>query len=176
MSQPGLRIDFIESRGRIALVPAMVLACGVIALSVTVLQWREAAGRVEELRLRIDDRQRVRQERGSGDQEDAAIRKAAGEIAVALAVPWDDMLRDLESAGIESKSEVALLGIEPDRAHGRVTITAETRSLPAALEYLKRLQDRPAVRNALLLSHEIQDKSADRPVRVQIAAEWGKST
>ena len=100
----------------------------------------------------------------------AAAAAAAGE----LATPWSRMLADLEQAGGASGGDVALLSIEPDRKSHKVRLFAEARTLPAALAYVQRLQDLPAVRNALLESHAVQADSPENPVRVQITADWSQ--
>jgi hypothetical protein len=67
---------------------------------------------------------------------------------------------------------VSLLEVEPDREHGRIRVLAESRSLVSALAYLERLQKAATLANPLLQSHEVRDEVAERPVRVEIVADW----
>jgi hypothetical protein len=175
MSQPKLRLDFVARPRRLSPLQAAVLGCGMLAAIWSVSLWLGNVARTEALQLKLDERSRAVSRGGLLEAADPVLMKDAAGVVAALSVPWSHMLTDLESAGKESNGDVAVLGVEPDREHGRVTITAEARTLVAALAYLKRLQDRPAVGNALLQSHEVQDKVPDRPVRVQITAEWKRS-
>ena len=82
------------------------------------------------------------------------------------------MLDDLEAASRDSDNSIAVLSVQPDRETRRVTLVAEARSLPAALNYVQRLQHSKSLRHPMLDSHEVRTDSAERPVRVQITAEW----
>jgi hypothetical protein len=100
----------------------------------------------------------------------------AQHVAHELQTPWAAMLDDLETATASTHGEVALLTVEPDRLRQRLKLTAEARSLPAALRYVQSLQQHPSLHDALLESHEIRTDVAERPVRVQIVADWRIST
>lgn len=104
----------------------------------------------------------------------AALR--AGEDAAAiereLSIPWSQLLAELEAASHDSTSTIALLQVEPDPTKRIVKITAEARSLPAALEYLERLQQSKVLRYPMLESHERKKDDPEHPVRVKLAAEW----
>ena len=82
------------------------------------------------------------------------------------------MLDDLEAATAGTNGDVSLLTVEPDRVNRKLKLTAEARSLPAALQYVQRLQKNPALHDALLESHQIRTEITERPVRVQIVADW----
>lgn len=89
-----------------------------------------------------------------------------------LAVPWAQLLSELESASVDMSSRVALLAVEPDASKRTVTITAETRSLSDALAYLERLQASRVLRYPMLESHERRKDDPEHPIRVKLAAEW----
>ena len=82
------------------------------------------------------------------------------------------MLDDLEAASRDSDDSISVLSVLPDRETRRVTLVAEARSLPAALNYVQRLQHSKSLLHPMLDSHEVRTDSAERPVRVQITAEW----
>ncbi|MEI8296895.1 MAG: hypothetical protein WCH32_02620 [Pseudomonadota bacterium] len=96
----------------------------------------------------------------------------AAKIEAELSVPWSQLLSELEIAGQDSESTVSLLQVEPDPAKHTVRITAEARSLPAALAYLQRLQKSKVLRYPMLESHELKKDDPEHPVRVKLAAEW----
>lgn len=98
------------------------------------------------------------------------------EMSRALTAPWSALLTDLETQAKRSNGDVALLRIEPDRTHGSLLLVAEARTLPAALKYVEQLQGLPSLRRAVLLSHELQKEDPQRPVRVEITANWSQGT
>jgi hypothetical protein len=107
-------------------------------------------------------------------QGPAALRSAedAASIERELSIPWSQLLAELESASHDSASTIALLQVEPDPTKRIVKITAEARTLPAALEYLQRLQKSPLLRYPMLESHERKKDDPEHPIRVKLAAEW----
>jgi hypothetical protein len=54
-------------------------------------------------------------------------------------------------------------------------VIAEARSLTAALRYVQRLQQSRTLAHPLLDSHEVRGDVPERPVRVQITADWKPS-
>jgi len=104
----------------------------------------------------------------------AALKQAeeAATIERELAVPWSQLLGELEAASHDLSSKVALLQVAPDAAKRSVEITAEVRSLPDALAYLERLQQSKVLRYPMLESHERKKDDPEHPVRVKLAAEW----
>ena len=102
---------------------------------------------------------------GHAAEDTAAIERE-------LSIPWSKLLAELEAASHDSASTVALLQVEPDPAKHTVRITAEARSLPAALAYLERLQHSRVLKFPMLESHELKKDDPEHPVRVKLAAEW----
>jgi len=100
--------------------------------------------------------------------EEAEAAKAARE----LAIPWTELLAELESASHDLAPKVSLLGVEPDADKRSVRITAEVRTLPDALEYLQRLQQSPVLRYPMLESHERRKDDPQHPLRIKLSAEW----
>jgi hypothetical protein len=92
-----------------------------------------------------------------------------------LGTPWTALLNDLESAAQDNGDDVALLEVAPDRARRQVRISAEARSLPAALAYVTRLQSTSTLIFPVLEKHEVISSGRDRPVRFEISAEWSLS-
>lgn len=97
---------------------------------------------------------------------------AAAAIEKQLSVPWSRLLAELEGASQDVASTVSLLEVEPDAAKHLVRITAEARTLPAALAYLERLQKSPVLRYPMLDSHELRKDDPEHPIRVKLSAEW----
>ena len=172
MSLPSLNIEFSSAVRSPSLGAFALAAVGAIALLGVSLQYRAAATRAEGLQLQLAEKQRLAAPAFATSIDTPQMQADAATVTAELATPWSQLLGDLETAGVDSKGAVALLGIEPDRATGRVKLTAEARSLPAALTYLQRLQRSGTLQHPLLDSHEVRVDVPERPVHVQISADW----
>jgi len=95
--------------------------------------------------------------------------KQANKIIAKLALPWDELFRIVESSVDENTTLIAL---EPDAERGEVQITVEARNLAAMLDYVKRLQESPALKDVHVASHQIQQQDPQRPVRFVVSAKW----
>jgi hypothetical protein len=103
-----------------------------------------------------------------------SLRSAAEVVTIEkeLAVPWTRLLAELEAASHDSAGKVSLLQVEPDPGKRLLRITAEVRTLPDALAYLKRLQDSEVLRHPMLESHERRKDDPQHPLRIKLSAEW----
>ena len=100
--------------------------------------------------------------------------KSAAEAATVereLSIPWTRLLAELEAASHDS-SAVSLLHVEPDSGKQLVRITAEVRTLPDAIAYLRRLQKSAVLRYPMLESHELRKDDPEHPLRIKLSAEW----
>lgn len=93
----------------------------------------------------------------------------ASRVIDKLDLPWDSLFAAVESA---FNQQATLLAIEPDAETRQVRLTAEAKDFPAMLDYLKQLQQSPALRDAYLSSHQINQQDSQRPVRFVINARW----
>lgn len=169
MSLPLLKSDFIAHR-RTAVAPWLIAALGVLAAGGMLLEQRALIDEAAGLELKIASAAPA--PGATTDRADQALNKEARTISQRLATPWGAVLDDLEAATRDSGDSIAVLSVQPDRDTHRVTLVAEARSLPAVLSYVQRLQKSKSLRYPLLDSHEVRNDSAERPVRVQITAEW----
>jgi hypothetical protein len=101
-----------------------------------------------------------------------AAQAEVAKVQHELSIPWTQLLAELETVSHDMKSQVSLLGVEPDAEKHVVRITAEVRSLPDALAYLQHLQQSPVLRYPMLESHERRKDDPDHAVRIKVAAEW----
>ncbi|MFO1401006.1 MAG: hypothetical protein U1F30_07310 [Steroidobacteraceae bacterium] len=174
MSRPALHLDFVAPAPQPRWPGAALLLAGIVTVAATAVAWQRTAATAAGMHLRVDARAANRHM--ALQQPSAELLGSAAAASRELAMPWGLMLSDLESAGKASASDVALLAVTPDSRTGRIAITAEARTLPLALGYLQQLQSRPAVHDAVLVAHELQVGAADRPVRIQISADWRRGT
>jgi hypothetical protein len=163
-------MDFLPPSRKPGGVAVLLLALGVFAASWAAWDYERSVDHVAGLSLRLAQVTGTRMA-GPNVARDRVIAEAQ-KVALELQTPWAAMLDDLESATAATKGDVSLLTVEPDRVRGKLKLTAEARSLPAALKYVQSLQHNPALRDALLENHQIRTDVAERPVRVQIVADW----
>lgn len=86
-----------------------------------------------------------------------------------LNLPWGGLFATLESL---HGGDVALLSIAPDARNGNLRISGEARNLGAMLDYHRRLDESPGIRDVSLVSHEILEQVPERPVRFSLVATW----
>jgi hypothetical protein len=176
MSAPLLLVDFQGTRRSGGAVGAVIAALGVLAIGGAWLQLRGVAAQREGLELRREALARatnrgtqLAQIQGLGSQETVKTVRA-------LATPWSRLLAELEAASSDNTGTVAILAIEPDNGKHRVKVTAEARTLPVALAYVRRLKKTGILRYPMLDSHEVRADDREHPVRFQLSADWSDAT
>lgn len=174
MKPAALRIDFVPRSRRPGVGGLAVLAIGLAALGWIAYSAAQTTDRIAGLELRLEGLNGAALPALPAGGNGLVVEAQA--VAQELRTPWAAMLVDLESATADSRGAIALLAVEPDRERHQLKLTAEARSLAAALAYVQRLQKNPALRDALLDSHEVRADVKERPVRVQITADWRMST
>ncbi|MGH8135177.1 MAG: hypothetical protein ACRER4_02420 [Steroidobacteraceae bacterium] len=172
MSVNRIGLDFQRRLGRTLLGGPLLLAAGIVMSAILVFAYRQTVNEIAGIELQLAGLQPSHAS-DSGPSPSIAMARATVEH---LGTPWGKLLDDLEAASGDSDGSVALLEVEPDREHGKIRVLAEARSLVAALGYLERLQKAGTLANPLLQSHEIRKDVPERPVRVQIMADWRVTT
>ena len=168
MSVSRIRLDFQRSGGNARLVGPSLLAAGLVACATLYFFYRQTTNEIAGLELQLGN---LQSEARAGN---ARTRRSPPHARPSknLATPWGRLLDDLEAASRDLDPSVALLEIQPDHENGKIRVLAETRSLVAALGYLERLQKSGTLVNPVLQSHEVRSEVAERPVRVEIVADW----
>lgn len=133
---------------------------------------------------RLDKQQRAAGfARSAGLSTEAALAARAAspeELAVAadtvrrLSLSWDSLFAALEGAATD---RVTLTAIEPDAKARTVTLTGEGRDYDAALGYVQRLKQSPALERVHLVRHEVRRDDPAKPgalsaVAFSISAAW----
>lgn len=103
------------------------------------------------------------------DVHSAADIRVAQEVLLRLDQPWDRLFAAVEMA---AGDDVALLGIKPDPAKGLVRITGEAKQYDDVLAYARRLEASHVLSDVYLLSHEIQTRDPEQPIRFTVGAAW----
>lgn len=96
--------------------------------------------------------------------------QAVNDAVMQLNVPWRDLYEAVRAA---TPSNVALLALEPDAKRRTLRITAETRNSDDMLAYVAKMQELSWFGSVVLTRHEIAEQDPNRPLRFQVAAQWG---
>jgi hypothetical protein len=165
-----VRLDFVAPVHRAPLAGATLGLAGLAAALALGLAFQRQLAERDRLEAALGAVARPRRHPPTPEALKSAAEAAAVERE--LAVPWTQLLAELEAASHDSASRVSLLLVEPDPAKQLVRITAEVRTLPDALAYLRRLQQSTVLRHPMLESHERRKDDPEHPLRIKLSAEW----
>lgn len=176
MTTRALHLDFERPPGQRRAWSAILLVVGALLGGWLVLESRDASDEVARWEDKLSDTRRLaKRSLPSFAVEEAPTAALAQELKDAnvvldrLALPWDSLFADVESAVVP---DVALLGVQPD-PHGRVVnLEGEARDLKALLTFLARLEAAPGLVDAHLTRHEIRMNDPNRPIAFTIQARW----
>jgi len=172
MSAPAVILDFASGRARMTLAGIVLFLLGVGAAGAAWLEYRAVEARRAGLELKLESSLRRSQHGLVIDERGIRLIEDAGRVVRELGTPWTNLLAELEVASRDTQGQIAVLSVEPDHEKHRVHITGESRDLPLALAYVRRLQSSRALRYPMLDSHEVRADDAQRPVRFAMTAEW----
>lgn len=171
-----IELDFLAPAGPRPGAGMLLLAAG--ALGAALLGWRffllhdEAARLAERIdTLRSGRVERVEPRGGASPQRAAELARARAVLA-SLAAPWEELFADIEAS---VGPGVALLGIQPDLANGRVVVAGEAKSIRHGLAFADRLGRGRVLHDAALTHHEVRTQEPERPVRFTLEARWRTS-
>jgi hypothetical protein len=170
-----LELDFRKEPRIAAWAGIALLAGGALLAGASLVQYAQLAERLSAAEAMVRElgtgaRNKALPARQKGDPKKVAFEmQRARDLLIRLQLPWTQLFETIESG---HKSEVALLSIESDNDKRRVKIAGEAKSLDALVSYLGFLDERPALAEVYLESHEIQLKDPQRPVRFVLTARW----
>ena len=176
MTMRALQLDFVRRPGTGRSTGIVLIAVGALLLLWLAGQYADARSEAERWDGKLSDTRRLaRRSLPDFSVEQAPTREIAQEIRAAnvvidqLALPWDRLFVDLESA---LTTDVALLGVQPDPKNRTVIVQGEARDLNALLTFLARLEATPGLRDAHLTQHEIRSKDPNHPLAFTAQATW----
>lgn len=154
-------------RRRVPLAVWLMLLCGVVLVGDGLLRTAELR---ETLAAASQPAARPRAT-GAKPLDPALARelRIAERAVEQLALPWDELFRQVEAASYE---RVALLAIEPDAHKRELSITGEARDYLAVLTYVARLGEREMLSDVHLVRHETREDAPQRPLQFTVAARW----
>jgi len=162
-------LDFVAPVGRRRGTGVMLCVLGVLACGAMGLAFERELGERNRLDAAVAATAQPRKKTKTADPKLAAEQLA---VEHELAIPWTQLLSELEAASVDVASTISVLEVQPDPAKHLVRITVEARSLGDALHYLERLQRSTVLRYPMLESHEVKKDDPDHAVKVKLAAEW----
>jgi Tfp pilus assembly protein PilN len=171
-----LDLDFLNTeRTRTRLGPLLLVA-GLVATGAVVWRDRMLADQAYLLNQRIGDTrsaaQRTVPQAQDGPRDPKLLAQEvvrANAVLANLAVPWDALFGELESA---SNANVALLSIQPEGGGRKVQLAGEARRFEDLLAYVARLEGTDGFANVFLTEHEMRNAGTDRAVSFTIVADW----
>jgi hypothetical protein len=167
-----LQLDFVEAPRRGSAAGIALLAIGAAVAAWTINDYSTLSGQSASLDMQIGDSAPSPGALVGTAGIDRGGMREAGDVIASLALPWAQLLDNLETVAAASQRDVALLSLEPDREKRRVRIGAEARSLPAALKFAQELQGAAALEYPLLDKHEVRLEQRERPVYFEVTANW----
>src|SRR5258708_39949066 len=130
-----IQLDFAGGRRGLSLAGGLLLAVGVVAASVVLLEYHTVAQHRAGLELKLAALARADALAAAPVETpaDARIVVSAQQAATDLATPWTLLLSELEPTTKGTQGQVAVLGGEPDHGQHNVRVRAEARTLSLAL-------------------------------------------
>ena len=164
-----VRLDFVAPVHEAPLAGAALCIAGLAAVVALGLAFDRKLGERNRLDAALGATAQPRRSAPTPESLKSAAEAAA--IDRELSIRWTRLLAELEAASHDSAA-VSLLHVEPDSGKQLVRITAEVRTLPDAIAYLRRLQKSPVLRYPMLESHERRKDDPEHPLRITLSAEW----
>lgn len=161
-----LQVGFAP-RPRVARAAWLLLAAGIVGVSVSVGEYQVALGRLERAEAEAAAGARAKTAMDPRRLDEALVR--ANAVALELARPWDKAFVALESA---EHPGVAVLGVEPDSKRTELRLVAEAPDVMAMLAYIESLRAAPQFARLTLQQHEVRADEPGRPVRFTLVGQW----
>jgi hypothetical protein len=175
-----LGFEFVAHRRRNSRSGWLLLLVGAVVAGAAIFRWQAASEETARWTSKAAQWQSAAKRAGHGTGEvasgDAATLRpqveAAAKAIARLATPWGDLYRCLEDSVDET---VSLLAILPNVEKGEVRLNGEAKDFAALRSYLQRLSESGTLTEVRLLSQEVKQSDAQRPIVFSIIAVWRKA-
>ncbi len=171
-----LLLDFQNTRRHSGWLNFLYLTSGLIAVALLVVYFltlQTAIDKLESRRTSIEHQAhhttRSTHRSAEDEQQLRAEVKDANEVLSQLSLPWVALFKDIEAS---QQQQVALLAIVPDAPRRVIKISGEARDLSAVLGYLRNLQKAKSLKSVYLQNHQVELRTAEKPVHFTILASW----
>ena len=176
-----LAIDFAQPPRSGRVLGTVLAGLGAVALLWVLAQIADARDERDRQVTRLEDTTRLARRAmpslavetkvapGPDTQALAAEVNAAHEVIDQLALPWDTLFGDIETA---ITPDVALTQVLPDPRNRRVVVAGEARHLNGMLTFLARLDAAPGIAETHLKQHAWRSDDPHRPMAFTFESRW----
>jgi len=175
-SMATLLLDFQHPRRRQGMTGLIILFCGLVGtiilashLFITLRNLDAVETRYSITKRQSSNTQHVETFSAAEKQKLSAEIHDANSVMLQLSLPWNDLFKGLAAS---QQNQVALLAIAPDAIRRSIKISGEAKDLNVLLNYLRHLQKVKSLSSVYLEKHQFDTRSAQRPVRFTIIANW----
>lgn len=170
-------LDFLAKHRTRTRLGLLVLLAGVGAVAAVGLRAQAVTTQIDAARQKIGDTSNPsKRPVAAAPTEPARDPKLvaqeivrANAVLANLAVPWDALFGELESA---ASGNVALLAIQPAAGGRKVQLSGEARRFEDLLAYVSRLESTKGFANVFLSEHEMRVSGGERVVSFTVTADW----
>lgn len=169
-------LDFLATRRTRTRLGLLVLVAGIGAVGAVGLRTQSVAAQIDEAKQKIGATRSESRRPAAAPTEPARDPKLvaqevvrANAVLANLAVPWDALFGELESA---ASGNVALLAIQPAAGGRKVLLSGEARRFEDLLAYVARLEGTAGFANVFLTEHELRASGGERVVAFTVTADW----
>lgn len=167
-----LTINFVQRRRFASPLGLLLLVAGIAAMGVVALDYVDARDELDRVELRqarvkpLGAASRPLTGTAAPVRTDA---KAIEVVAGQLGLPWDAVLREIES---RSDPAVALLSVEAQGQARTMRISGEAKTMADAVAYVGRLRESPRLTAVFLSGHDEKQAGAVTVVWFSLDAKW----
>lgn len=166
-----LQLDLVPQRpSGVSMILLLMVGLGCAYALYQRAELRQAIAQQEDVMQRLAHTRRLAPPPVFAAGEDPATRRALGQLAQELRLPWHRLLDGLQLA---TNRHIALVKIQPDIAVGHVAVHGRASSRADFLDYLQALNGVPQLHDVQPVSEEIDKTTfSDKPVVFQLLAQW----
>jgi len=169
-----LELDYQRKPNNITLLGVTVCILAVAVLALMIFQYRQLSEQTQvvETELRKVERKINSRTINAGAKDARTLAreiKEANKVLKMMGLSWDGIFGAVSAA---HQKGVALLALAPEPDKRIVKISAEAKNFSVMLDYVKRLEEQPALGEVYLQSHNLQKRDPQKPVRFVVMADW----
>ncbi len=167
-----LAINFVQRRRFASPLGLLLLVGGILAMGVVAVDYvdaRDELDRVELRRARVKPPGAATRPLAGAAAPVRTDAKAVDVVSGQLGLPWDAVLREIESC---SDPAVALLSVEAQGQARTMRISGEAKTMADVVAYVSCLRESPRLTAVFLSGHDEKQAGAVTVVRFSLDAKW----
>ncbi len=167
-----LNINFVQRRRLASTLGWLLLVMGLVAVGTIggdYLDARDELARVEQRQARLQRPAANPARRAASAPEVRNDTQAVERVKAQLHLPWDTVLREVESA---TSPAIALLDLEAKGQTRVLRLTGEAKTMTDVVAYVSRLRQSRWIEAANLSHHEEKQAASVKVIRFSVDATW----